>query len=58
MIGKVVNVEPEFRVSGTLALNTIAILNGASIIRVHDIKENFQAIKVIQKYFSVNKLES
>jgi dihydropteroate synthase len=56
MIGKVVDVDPENRVSGTLALNTIAILNGTSILRVHDIKENYQAIKVIQKYLSVNNI--
>ncbi len=54
MIGKVADAEPEFRISGTVALNTIAILNGVSIIRVHDIKENLQAVKVIQKYISSN----
>lgn len=58
MIGKVVNVEPEYRISGTLALNTIAILNGTSILRVHDVKDNYQAIKVIQKYLSVKKISS
>ena len=58
MIGKVINTDPESRGSGTLALNTIAMLNGASIIRVHDVKENYQAIKVIQKYLSVNKIKN
>ena len=53
MIGKIVEVEPALRVSGTVALNTIAILNGAKIIRVHDIKENFQALKVLDRYLSV-----
>jgi dihydropteroate synthase len=50
MIGKIVDVPPSDRLSGTVALNTIAILNGARIIRVHDVKENFKAIKVIEKY--------
>jgi dihydropteroate synthase len=50
MIGKIVDAVPEQRTSGTVALNTIAVLNGAKILRVHDIKENFQAVKVIEKY--------
>jgi dihydropteroate synthase len=50
MIGKIVDALPENRISGTVALNTIAVLNGARILRVHDIKENFQAAKVIEKY--------
>ncbi len=55
MIGKVVDVAPELRVSSTVALNTIAILNGAKIIRVHDVMENYQAIKVIEKYIKTNQ---
>jgi dihydropteroate synthase len=51
MIGKVIGTEPDDRLSGTIALNTIAALKGAKIIRVHDVKENFQAVKVIEKYF-------
>jgi dihydropteroate synthase len=50
MIGKVVDEEPDNRLSGTIALNTIALLKGVSIVRVHDIKENVQAMKVINKY--------
>lgn len=50
MIGKVIELEPDDRLFGTIALNTIAILKGAKIIRVHDVKENLQAIKVIEKY--------
>ena len=58
MIGRVVNTDPADRISGTLALNVIAILNGANIVRVHDIKEHYQAIKVLQKYFSVNNISN
>ncbi len=50
MIGKVTNIPPEDRLPGTIALNSIAILNGANIIRCHDIAENFQAIKIVEKY--------
>jgi dihydropteroate synthase len=50
MIGKVVESKPAERVSGTVALNTIAALNGARLVRVHDVAENFQAMKVVEKY--------
>lgn len=36
----------EQRLSGTIAAHTIAILHGANIIRVHDVKEAVQAAKV------------
>lgn len=52
MIGKVIDEEPGNRLYGTIALNTIAIINGAKIIRVHDVAENLQAVKVIKKYLS------
>lgn len=52
MIGNVVQSLPEERMSGSIALHTIAILNGATIIRVHDVKEAYQAVKVTEKYMS------
>lgn len=52
MIGKIAGGITELRVSGTVALNTIAALNGARLWRVHDVKENFQAAKVIEKYLN------
>ena len=57
MIGKVVNSDIDNRISGTLVLNTIAMLNGVNIVRVHDVKEHYQAIKILQKYISVNNLD-
>ncbi len=53
MIGNVVQSKPEERISGTVALDTIAIMNGAEYIRVHDVKEAYQAVKVVEKYMSV-----
>lgn len=52
MIGKLVDQPPEKRVAGTLALDTIAVLKGASILRVHDVAEHVQACKVLEKYQS------
>jgi dihydropteroate synthase len=37
--------------NGTTVLNTIGLLNGASILRVHDVKEAMEAIKLVQAYF-------
>lgn len=53
MIGKVVESKPEERVPGTITLDTLAILKGANIVRVHDIKESYQSIKVLERYLSV-----
>ena len=35
--------------AGTIALNTIALMHGASILRVHDVKEAVQTIKLFKK---------
>ncbi len=48
-----INVPPAQRMPGTLAVHTIAILNGASWIRVHDVKEAVQAVKVTEKYLEI-----
>ncbi len=46
MIDMVIKSAVEDRLSGTLAIHLKAIENGASIIRVHDVKEHIQALKV------------
>jgi len=38
----------EDRLAGTLAIHLEAVRNGASILRVHDVKEHFQALKVFE----------
>ena len=47
-IGAVLNAPAHERLYGTLAATAIAVLNGASFIRVHDVKENKQAIKMAE----------
>jgi dihydropteroate synthase len=49
MINKVLKTKPENALTGTIALNTIALLNGATILRVHDVKEARQVITLVQK---------
>lgn len=45
-IGKILNVEPQERIFGTLASCVLAVRNGANILRVHDVKETFQTLKI------------
>jgi len=46
MIWKTLKITPEDALNGTSVLNTVALLNGADILRVHDVKEAVQAIKL------------
>lgn len=46
MINKVLKTTPKEALNGTTALNTIALLHGAKILRVHDVKEALEAIKI------------
>lgn len=48
-IGKILNKDPPDRVFGSIAAETIATLNGADIIRTHNVKETRDAISVAQK---------
>ncbi len=46
MVSRVVGGGPGEALAGTVALNTFAVMNGASILRVHDVKEAKNAIAV------------
>jgi dihydropteroate synthase len=50
MINKVLNTRPEEAVNGTTILNVIALLNGADVLRVHDVKQAVQAIELVRYY--------
>lgn len=47
MINKTLNTAPGRALNGTTVLNTIALMRGASILRVHDVKEAVEAIKLV-----------
>jgi len=49
MIDHIVPTPIEERLSGTLSIHLKSLENGASIIRCHDVKEHFQAIKVWER---------
>ena len=54
MIYKLLNISPEKALNGTSIINTIALKNGADILRVHDVKEAFECIKITNFIKNVN----
>ena len=54
MIGNVLNKEVDKRLAGTIAANTAAILNGANIIRFHDINEGIDTAKIADFILKAN----
>lgn len=50
MINKVLNTKPIDALNGTTALNMLALNNGASILRVHDVNEAVEAVRLFQAY--------
>jgi len=49
-VQKTLNVPAAEALNGTTVLHTIALLNGAHILRVHDVKEAIEAIKMVDAY--------
>ncbi|HYK55221.1 MAG TPA: dihydropteroate synthase, partial [Flavisolibacter sp.] len=49
-IYKTLQITAEEALNGTTVMNTIALLNGANILRVHDVKEAMQAITLLNEY--------
>jgi dihydropteroate synthase len=49
MLYKLLDVLPKEALNATTVANTIALLNGTSILRVHDVKEAVEAIKIVSK---------
>jgi dihydropteroate synthase len=49
MIWKELGISADEALNGSTVLNTIALLQGASILRVHDVKEAKETIHLVQK---------
>ena len=49
MIWKLLDGTPDTALNGTTALNTIALLKGAKILRVHDVKEAVETIEIVKR---------
>ena len=52
MIYKTLGIEATEALNGTTALNMLALLNGAAILRVHDVKEAVETIKLFTQYLN------
>lgn len=48
MIGQLLNVGPAQRLTGSIACAVIAAMQGAHILRVHDVKETVEAMRVVE----------
>ena len=55
MINRILGCRPEDALNGTTVANTIALLNGADILRVHDVKEAAEAVKLVQYMKKITK---
>lgn len=49
MIYRLLGCTPQESLNGTSVLNTFALLSGANILRVHDVKEAVECVKIVQK---------
>jgi dihydropteroate synthase len=50
MINRVIGTNPVTALNGTTVVNTIALMNGCNILRVHDVVEARQAIELVEFY--------
>ncbi len=50
MIHKTLNITPQEALNGTITLNSIALLKGANILRVHDVKEAVECVELLNKF--------
>ncbi|HNX56536.1 MAG TPA: dihydropteroate synthase [Prolixibacteraceae bacterium] len=55
MIFKLLNTNPDEALNGTSVINTLALMGGADILRVHDVKEAVEAIRIFEKVRSTSK---
>ena len=57
MIYKLLDITPEGALNGTTALNTIALQKGAHILRVHDVREAVETVKIVQQMKTCQKFK-
>ena len=49
MLYKLLDISPQNALNATTVANTIALLNGTNILRVHDVKEAVEAVKIVSQ---------
>lgn len=50
MICRVLGVSPEHALNGTTAVHALALLNGANLLRVHDVRQAVEVIQIMDAY--------
>jgi dihydropteroate synthase len=55
MISRFLNITPDESLTGTIVLDTIALMKGSDILRVHDVKETKQAVVLYTKTIEESK---
>ncbi|MGI6074248.1 MAG: dihydropteroate synthase [Fermentimonas sp.] len=56
MIYKLLGLTPEQSLNGTTVLNTMALMYGANILRVHDVKEAVECVRMVSEVSKFDKL--
>lgn len=57
IIGKLLNVTVEERLAGSLALASVAVWQGAKLIRTHDVRETYQAVNICKHVMQVEDFD-
>jgi dihydropteroate synthase len=55
MIHKLLKTNPEEALNGTSVINTLALMGGADILRVHDVREAIEAIRILNMLRSTSE---
>ena len=55
MIYRLLGSNPEEALNGTSVVNTLALMGGADILRVHDVREAVEAVRILNKVRSTSK---
>ncbi|AMA65174.1 Dihydropteroate synthase [Candidatus Arsenophonus lipoptenae] len=58
MIGELLNVPTNNRLVGSISCAVIAAMKGAQIIRVHDVKETVQAMKIVHEILLIKEMNN
>ena len=56
MIWRTLGITPDLALNGTTALNMTALVNGASVLRVHDVREAREVITLFEKIYPAGSL--
>ena len=54
-IGTITEKDVEERLAGSLAAGVVSLINGADILRVHDVKETLDTVKIVEAFRSFEK---